>query len=354
MVDVAFSFLERIERQAAMALPLLPPNVQVKLSGQPPLRVDGLTLEPELQLLLTTRVRLGLRRVTEIEPAEARRRARREALVHAGPVEEVEVRPRVVPGAAGLLAARHYLPDRAAGAPLLVFFHGGGFVVGDLDTHDAACRLLCRRAGVHVLSVDYRLAPEWPFPAAVEDALASFSWAAAHATGLGADPSRVAIGGDSAGGNLSAVVSQELTSQGRPAPVLQLLIYPPADRTIVRPSHALFPHGFLVSRDEMEWFHATYLGREVVHPADPRISPLCNPDLSGLPPAILYTAGFDPLRDEAEAYADAMREAGVEVTSRRFGSLVHGFLNLAGVSPACRAAMLDVAYTLGEKLGSRP
>jgi acetyl esterase len=355
MSDLALTLKERLERRAAMALPLLPPEVQVRLSGMPPLRVDGLTLEPELQLLLTTRLRLGARRFMDLAPVDARRRARREALVHAGPVDDVEVRTRVVPGAEGLLAARHYVPERGDGAPLLVFFHGGGFVVGDLDTHDAACRLLCSRAGVHVLAVDYRLAPEWPFPAAVEDARAVFAWAAQHAAGLGADPERVAIGGDSAGGNLAAVTSQEAVRARAPAPVLQLLIYPPVDRTITYPSLVMFDQPlFLVTRDEMAWFHTTYLGPSRVHSADPRVSPLCSPDLSGLPPALVYTAGFDPLRDEGEAYAAALRAAGGDVALRRFGSLPHGFANLAGVSPACRGALQAIAHELGQKLGSLP
>jgi acetyl esterase/lipase len=210
----------------------------------------------------------------------------------------------------------------------LVFYHGGGWTIGDLDTHDALCRLTCRDAGIHVLSIDYRLAPEHPAPAAVEDAYAAFKWAYEHAGELGALPGRVAVGGDSAGGNLAAVVSQLARDDGGPAPVLQWLIYPRTDFTAQTRSMSLFARGFLLTRRDMDWFEAQYLRGSGVDPTDPRISPLLAESLSGLAPALIAVGGFDPLRDEGESYAAALRAAGTPVDLRYMGSLTHGFANL--------------------------
>jgi len=232
---------------------------------------------------------------------------------------------------------------------LLVFFHGGGFVLGDLDTHDTTCRLLCRHADVHVLAVEYRLAPEHPFPAAQEDVMAAYAWACAHARELGADAARVAVGGDSAGGNLSAVLCQLAVKNGLPAPALQLLLYPAVDRTVERPSVGLFAEGFFLTRTDIEWFHERYVGPSLDR-SDPRISPLLCPELSGLPPALVITAGFDPLRDEGEAYAQALQRAGTPVTLRRFDGLIHGFVNMGGVSRACRDAVVEIASMLRKQL----
>jgi acetyl esterase len=227
----------------------------------------------------------------------------------------------------------------------MVFFHGGGWVIGDLDTHDDLCRFLAARAGVRVLSVEYRLAPEHPFPAPVEDAHAAFAWAAANATGLGADPERVAVGGDSAGGNLAAVVSMLARDAGGPSPVLQLLIYPVTDAHARTRSRQLFSEGYLLTRSDMDFFERHYLPRESDRD-DPRASVLRAPDLSGLPPAYVVTAGFDPLRDEGEEYALRMRAAGVPVALRRHPGLVHSFANQTAISRTARAATLELAGAL--------
>jgi acetyl esterase len=271
----------------------------------------------------------------------------REALTFAlfktevGAVRDVEI-----DGAAGPLRARHYRPadaDASARPPLLVFFHGGGFVVGDLETHDEPCRLLCRHAEVHVLSVDYRLAPEHPFPAAVDDALAAFRWAVAHAAQLGADGHRVAVGGDSAGGNLSAVCAQLAARDGGAAPALQLLIYPATDLTDARaPSGRLFADGFYLTENDRQWFTRQYFSGSHGHATDPRASPVLAGPLSGLAPAVIVTAGFDPLRDEGEAYGLALREAGVPVVLVRVPELIHGFMNMTMI-PAARDAMLRLS-----------
>jgi acetyl esterase len=360
MADSALTLLERLEYRVARALLRLPPALLVRLSGKPPVVREGLTLDPEVQLLLSLRERRGAVALTALTPEEGRRRLRREALVHAGePVEVGAVRELVLDTAHGPLKARHYAPMRspeqgAERRPLLVFFHGGGFVLGDLDTHDSACRLLCRHAELHVLAVDYRLAPEHPFPAALEDGIAAFAWARAHAEELGADPARIAVGGDSAGGNLSAALSQLAVREGTPAPVLQLLLYPALDRTVERASMGQFAEGFFLTREDVAWYHHHYTGGVHEAGSDPRISPLLCRELSGLPPALVITCGFDPLRDEGEDYAAALQAAGTPVTLRRFDGLVHAFINMAGVSQACRAAVEEIASMLRHMLAQPP
>ena len=233
--------------------------------------------------------------------------------------------------------------ERSEKPPLLVFFHGGGFVIGDLDTHDEPCRMLCRHAGVQVLSVDYRLAPEHPFPSAVRDALAAFRWAVAHASELGADAERVAVGGDSAGGNLSAVTAQLASRDGGPAPALQLLIYPDVDLTEARAtSGRLFAEGFYLTENDRRWCTRHYFAGTERDASDPLASPALAQDLSGLAQAIVITAGFDPLRDEGEAYAEALRKAGTRVVLDRAPDLIHGFINMTTV-PAARDAALRLA-----------
>jgi acetyl esterase len=253
------------------------------------------------------------------------------------------VRDLTIDGAVGPLQARHYAPAAAAAdAPLLVYYHGGGFVIGDLDTHDAPCRMLCADGAQHVLSVAYRLAPEHPFPAAVDDALAAFRWARTHAASLGAGAARVTVGGDSAGGNLAAVVSQLAARAGDP-PVAQLLVYPVTDGVERRPSDALFDEGWFLSQRDRRAFAAHYHGSVPVAPGDARLAPLRAADLSGLPPALVVTAGFDILRDEGEAYAEALRAAGTPVRALRVRGFGHGFLHVATVLPGARRAMREVA-----------
>jgi acetyl esterase len=267
---------------------------------------------------------------------------RASAAMAAGPPIAVgAVRDLSVDGADGPLRARHYAPPSGGIRPLLVFLHGGGWVVGDIDTHDQPCRLLARYANVHVLSVDYRLAPEHPYPAAVNDSVAAFAWAVEHAATLGADPSRVAVGGDSAGGNLAAVVSQVTRDSGTAMPVAQLLIYPGADASVDRPSKSLFADGFFLTRAQMDYYWDTYSAGG--SRTDPGLSPLRAESLAGLPPAVVTTAAFDPLRDEGEAYADALREAGVPVVMRRAPGLVHGYFNMTGVHRASLDESLAVA-----------
>ncbi|MGI8726502.1 MAG: alpha/beta hydrolase [Solirubrobacterales bacterium] len=278
-----------------------------------------------------------------------RANARRNARTFARPRTDVaSVRELEVPGGAGPVPARHYLPAEApAGAapPLLVFAHGGGYMVGDLDSHEEACRMLCRHGGVAVVSIDYRLAPEYPYPAGVEDLEAAFAWARESASDLGADPDRVGVGGDSAGGNLSAVVCQRLRDRGEPLPALQLLIYPGTDFAGEHLSHETYGEGLFLVREDLAAARSNYIP-EGVDPADAGVSPLRAPHLGGLPPAVVVTAAFDPIRDEGEAYVSALAEAGVVVAHRRFPGLIHGFINMTNVNPTSWDATVAIAGML--------
>ncbi len=257
-----------------------------------------------------------------------------DAVVPVGSVEDT-----TVPGGDGERPARIYRPEGDGPWPTTVFFHGGGFVIGDLDTHDQTCRRLCRDAETVVLSVDYRLAPEHPFPAGLDDALAATRWAAEHKGDLGGGE-RLGVAGDSAGGNLSAVVAQTL-------PELvdaQLLIYPATDILGEHPSRVENAEGYFLDMAMMEWFFTHYVTDvEGVEPTDPRLSPINAASFEGLPPAVVVTAEFDPLRDEGEAYADKLAAAGVLVDKVRYDGLIHGFLDMGALSPAAAAAVDDAS-----------
>lgn len=336
------SLADRLGARVMLAMCALPESVQIMLSGKKAVVRDGLTLAPELQLLLAANER---RAVMEISSANAIRKQQNAAarLVAGRPTRVGSVRDLLIDGGAGKIRARHYAPERGDGAPLLVFFHGGGFVFGDLDTHDAPCRVLCRHGGMHVLAVDYRLAPEHPFPAAVDDGRAALRWAQEHAASLGADPGRVGIGGDSAGANLSAAIAILASHDGGPAPTCQMLVYPAVDRTRPYPSLELFSEGFVLTRASINWFQHQYSGEPGPHDRDPRLGPLHAESFADLAPALVVTAGFDPLRDEGEAYAAALEAHGTTTVVRRFDSLVHGFFNMVGVSPVCRDAVVEIA-----------
>lgn len=335
-------FVDRLASVVVSGLSALPERLQIFLSGSKPIVRDGHPLAPDVQLILANEAR---RNPLNLSNPQALRRQQRSTTAIAGgrPIKVGAVRDLEIEGGSGRLRARHYAPALGDGAPLLVFLHGGGFVFGDLDTHDAPCRILCRHGGMHVLAIDYRLAPENPFPAAVDDARAALRWAQEHAAELGADPARVGIGGDSAGANLSAVVAQLAAADGGPAPACQMLIYPAVDRTRPYLSLDLFGKGFLLTAESIAWFHERYVGDSGVGKMDPRIGPLHASSLAGLAPALVVTAGFDPLRDEGEAYAAALTAAGTLTVERRFDSLVHGFFNMVGVSHTSRDAVVEIA-----------
>ncbi|HEU0016385.1 MAG TPA: alpha/beta hydrolase, partial [Longimicrobium sp.] len=331
--DPPLRLIDRIERAAGKLIYRLPPSLAVRLSGEPPVAVEGQTLDPHVQLVRAMRRRRNRWHLCEPSIQAGRRRYRRETTLFQWPRTPVgAVRDLEIAGPGGPLRLRHYAPEADGPAPLTVYLHGGGFTIGDLETHDEPCRILCRESASHVLSVEYRLAPEHPFPAALDDALAGLRWARAHAAELGADPRRVAIGGDSAGGNLAAVIAAE--TRGDHPPAAQLLIYPATDSETERPSHGLYGAGWFLSMEDRAAFSAAYTGGAAGR--DPRVSPLYATDLSGQAPALLVVAGFDLLRDEGLAYGEALAAAGSPVRVLRIAEHGHGFLHMTGVSPGAR------------------
>jgi acetyl esterase len=316
----------------------------------PPVQIEGQTLAPDIQALLGMAKLAGSESFTEGVPVATARRNRRleaEVVAERPPLPMARVEPLEIPGPAGTIAARRYVPHGAPAesAPLLVYLHGGGWVIGDLDTHDSPCRFLAANSGVQVLAIDYRLAPEHPFPAAAEDAFAAYAWVSKNAADLGWDPARIAVGGDSAGANLAAVASLLARDAGLRLPSMQLLIYPVILADEEPPSRRTFGDGFLLSRPDMDFFEDHYLPAGADR-SDPRISILRADDLSGLPPAHLAIAGFDPLRDEGVAFAERLRDAGVPVSLRLHPGLVHTFANLTAICPSARQAMLEAVGAL--------
>jgi acetyl esterase len=255
-----------------------------------------------------------------------------------------------IPGPAGELPARLYAP-RVGGAalPAVAYFHGGGWVQGDLDTHHGLCARLASHAGVLVVAVDYRLAPEHKFPAAVEDCVAAYRWLRGHGRDVGADSARVAVAGDSAGGNLSAVVSQLAAAAREPVPTCQVLIYPAVDFSLDTDSHRELADGHVIPRDRIAWYAEQYL-RSEADKADVRASPLRAASLARQPPALVVTAGFDPLRDEAHAYAERLRAAGVDVVEREYPGQIHAFVSLTRAIPQGMACTLEIAAYLRQRL----
>jgi acetyl esterase len=332
----------------------LPPRLQRLLFGAPP-QLDGQTLASDIHALLRiAAVARGDSLAEGADVADARAQRRYEAqVVAAHPrIEMARVEEIEIPGPAGTIPARLYVPASAADPlPLLVYFHGGGWVIGDLETHDAPCRFIAANSGAQVLAVGYRLAPEHPFPAAVEDASAAYGWA----TGYPNDPplavDRVAVGGDSAGANLAAAVCLQARDGDMPPPAMQLLIYPVTECSRQLPSRHLFREGFLLTRRDMDYFEDRYLPPGTDR-GDPRVSVLQADDFGDLPPAYVATAGFDPLRDEGEAYAERLREAGVQVALRRHSGLVHTFANLTAICPSARQAMLEACGALRMSLAA--
>jgi acetyl esterase len=339
----------RAEHRVVKAVCGLPPGLQRRLFGPPP-RIDGQVLASDTHALLKlAELADDSAFMDGMSVEEARAQSRHEAAVIARrpPIPMARIEALQIPGQGGPIAARFYRPSGlpAGPNPIVVYYHGGGWVIGDLDTHDGLCRFLAAAAGTTVLSIEYRRAPENPFPAPVEDAWAGFAWAAANAATLGVDPARIGLAGDSAGGNLAAVVSLLAREGGGAMPAMQLLIYPVTDSAEDPPSRHLFAEGFLLTKGDMDAFERCYLppGTDAT---DPRISVLQAPDLRGLPPAYVTTAGFDPLRDEGEAYALRLRQAGVKVALRRHPGLVHSFANHTAISRTARGAMLEAAGAL--------
>jgi acetyl esterase len=295
--------------------------------------------------ILAVLARRGARPVTDLSAAEAR--AQSAAVAAAAPPPPPVA--SVADVSAGAIPARLYRPSAGGGLPIIVYFHGGGWVVGSVAGSEATCRRLANASGCAVLSVEYRLAPEHPFPAAVDDTYAATRWAAANASALGCDPDRLAVAGDSAGGNLAAVVCLMARDAGTPRIARQLLIYPVIDARAGYPSYADNAEGPGLTGAAMAWFVRHYAPSPADR-EDPRVSPILARSHAGLPPAMVITAEYDPLRDEGEAYAERLRAAGVPVDARRYDGMTHGFWGLAGELPAIAATVEEAAAAFGADL----
>jgi acetyl esterase len=328
------------------------PDPALRFLGGPAIEVDGQRLAPTAQLFL--RLQQFIPR-TAAHLADDLMAFRREvdkaaAMLGAGVGRSVHTHDVEVRGGDGPLHARVYesatLP---AVGPVLLYFHGGGFVLGSIESHDSVCRYLAEQAGVRVVSVDYRLTPEHPFPAAVEDATAAFADIAEHADQFGTAAGLIAVGGDSAGANLAAAVAHNAIRTGNTPPLLSLLLYPPTDITGDHVSHQLFGEGFLLDQETLLWYRDQYLP-DVEHHVDPRVSLLRETQLSGLGPTWVFTAGFDPFRDEGRAYAAHLQRAGSVAHHRTYSGLLHGFANFVGPDREARTAMHEIAETLRDAL----
>jgi acetyl esterase len=301
-------------------------------------------LHAQTAAVLEFRRQLGLPPMHELSPAQAResyRAMRVPSTVELHEICDIE---------AGGVKCRHYRSSAATAAPLLIYYHGGGWVIGDLDTHDDICRKLARDAHCSVIAVDYRLAPEHPAPAALDDCIAATQWIFANAKSLGIDAARIAIGGDSAGGNLAALVAMHADVK----PVFQLLVYPAVDARMGQPSHKDNAQGYLLTADSMKWFYNHYLLGDENKKLDPKVSPLLSSDemLKKSPPTLVITAEFDPLRDEGEEYAAKLASLGVTTSTVRFHGQIHAFFGMSELLDDAAAAIALSASYLRKYLNS--
>lgn len=342
-----------IQKTAIRMLKRAPEKMLLRIAGGERLTIGGRTIDPMLQVLWVMAQKEAP--LTQMSPEEARQTTREAfSVLEAAPRPMESIENRTIPGPGGEIPVRIYRPEGAQEKPpLLIYFHQGGCVIGDLDTCQTFCTVLADEAKCVVMSVDYRLAPEHRFPAATEDGLAVYRWAREHGAEIGVDSERIAMGGDSAGGLITAVITHEMKRRAEPQPELQLLIYPWLCCRGDSPSHELFAESFPLGRELMEWFIGHYL-TDPCEMSDPRVSPLDEKDFSGLPPAIVATAGFDPLVDEGEAYARKLREAGVRVDYKCYDNLTHSFTAFSGASAACRAAIEEIAGKVKEALAAYP
>jgi acetyl esterase len=307
-------------------------------------------LDPQIETVLALVKKLGLPEVWQMTPDQAREN-------YAARVRNAEVKQSIhrtqdrrITGPAGDITVRVYWPREPKSGelfPVLLWLHGGGFVIGSLDTHDSVCRMLATQADCMVVSVDYRLAPECRFPAAVEDSQAALRWLALHASEIGADAKRIAVGGDSAGANLATVIATVARDEGHPKVAFQLLIYPCTAPEPETPSHRKFAEGYILSRNSIVWFYKQYL-RSQRESTNPRFAPLLADDLSNLPPAFVLVAGYDPLRDEGVDYAKRLIEAGNRVQLVNYEGMTHGFYLMGGVVDAAKRAVAQSAMALRE------
>jgi acetyl esterase len=307
-------------------------------------------LDPQAQKVVDTIAALNLKPIKDSTPTEARE-SMRTRTAGLGPVEDVPaVADHRVPVQGGEITVRVYSPAGHGPHPVLVFYHGGGWVIGDLYTHDGLCRSIVNAAGCAVAAVDYRLAPEFKYPVAVDDGYAGLKWVVASAPRLGLDPARVAVGGDSAGGNLAAAMTLLARERHGPRILLQVLIYPVTNHDFGTASYRENATGYMLTTEDMRWFWRHYLAREE-QGREPSASPLRAASLADLPPALVMTAGCDPLRDEGEAYAARLRDAGVPVTLAQYPGMFHGFIRMTRILDQAKAGLDEIAGALRKTLG---
>jgi len=304
-----------------------------------------MALDPQARTILNQMAETGNQPINDLSVSEARQGAAAMAAMQGPPEPVAGVEDRKLPGPGGDLPVRIYVPFGRGPFPVLMYFHGGGWVIGDIETSDGLCRSLANASGCIVASVAYRLAPEHPFPAAANDAYHATQWAATNASSFGGDPSRIAVCGDSAGGNLAAVVAQIARDRGKPAIQFQLLIYPVTDAACDTPSYSENAEGYFLTKAAMQWFWNHYVQNNADR-SNPYASPLRANNLAGLPAALVITAEFDPLRDEGELYAERMRAAGTPVRLARYDGMIHGFFAMSGVIDRGRMAIQQSAAAL--------
>jgi len=309
-------------------------------------------LDPQAKAVLDQFASMGGPQLHEMSVAQARELILGMVALGGEPESIARVENRTVPGPAGQIPVRIYTPVGTAPFPVLVYFHGGGWVIGNLDTHDGICRSLANRVGCLVVSVDYRLAPEHPFPAAPEDCYAATRWLAEHAGSLGGDKGRIAVGGDSAGGNLAAVVALMARDRGGPKLAFQLLVYPATDTDFETRSYRENSEGYFLTRADMVWFWNHYAPRDEDR-RNPYAAPLRAASLRGLPPALVITAEFDPLCDDGNAYAARLREDGVPVRLSQQDGLIHGFFQMGAVIDRGRASVDEASRALKDAFATR-
>lgn len=334
-----------MERLLLALIALLPDSFFSLCYGLKPVVIDGQTLNSKARLLCDIDRKTATPvRETPVETTRANMERLAGALAGKRPklksVQNIEI-----PTDFGALPARLYKPDNNPSLPVLVYYHGGGYIRGSLNSHDGLCARLAKYGGFAVLSVEYRLAPEHKFPAAIDDAINAFNWAVEQGASLGLDHSNVAVGGDSSGGCLAAAVAQQAKSKGDAQPVFQMLLYPTLDAHLSATSYQLFEEGYFLTYDRIRDYRDMYLNNASERD-DFRASPILNSDLTGLPPALIITAGFDPLRDEAESYGKALQGAGVAVGTVRFPSMVHGFMSMTALLPQADKALHQAADAL--------
>jgi acetyl esterase len=313
--------------------------------------VDGNVCDEVLAALMGVGDRIGATEMGGQTPAIARAQmAESSILVEDDACPDVSVRNLVLEQDGFRIPARMYTPaGLSANSPGIVYYHGGGFVMGDLDTHDRYCQHLARDASARAIAIDYRLAPENPFPAAADDGVRAFRCVVRRAKEFMMNPARLAVMGDSAGGNLSAVVAHK-TKNDDVKPALQALVYPAVDGSCSMKSHQLFGKGWILTAENIEWFYHCYAGDDPMARKQPGVSPLFADDFAGLPPALVYTAGFDPLRDEGIAYAERLEKAGIATRHHCFRTLTHGFASMGGLCPTARDAAQLMARDVGRAL----